>query len=302
VSVSSTSSSTNTQITVPSLLTTLAQAASNATQLANTRELAQINSQIQNQLNNKIAALQQTIDPEINAVLQSQITALEKQREAITALSPKYGHNANELSDIQTRLANMQTAITNGDSAGFDADLSGAGTDILNLDTIAAPAPFQPDRVGGLKGTGLGIGSSASYDLSTPAGQAAAAQAVKTAQDMIGQIFSFTTTNQLLGTDLSESLSSRINGLTSQQQQSQQSDQAATDAKIQQLTQQAQNEEHLIELSLGSTNTLANALALAENPPQPVNSPFEALQNSAGATAGTYSASQSAPAIMSLLA
>ena len=294
-------SSAVSQITVPSLLTTLAQAASNAASISQTTEINEIDAQIQNQLNDQIAALQPSLDPAVNNLLQSQINSLTTQQSTISALSPQYGQNAELLSDLQTQLSSLQTAATNGDSATFDAVLAAANTDVDDLTVISAPAPFQPDQVAGLKGNGLGIGSSASYDLSTPAGQAAASQAVQTAQNLVGVIFQATSGNQLLATDLTNSLSTQINTLTNQQQQSQQVDQSSAEAQIQQLTQLAQNQEHLIELSLGNTTSVATMLYNAENPPQPITSPLQALQEAVGATPATYSSQQSTPAILSLL-
>jgi hypothetical protein len=295
-------SSTTSQITTPSLLTILAQAAATATQTANTTELSEIDNQIQNRLNAQIAALQPATDPAVSNVLQSQITALQNQQATITALQPQYGQNVNMLSDLQTRLANLQTDVSTGDSADFDANLAAANTDVGNLVAVDAPAPFQPDQIAGLLGTGLGIGSSASYDLSTPTGQEAAAQAVQNAQNTVGEIFQATGANQLLAGDLTNSLNTQINTLTAQQQQTQQTSTADSEAQVQHLTQLAQNQEHLIELSLGSTSTIANVIQEVDNPPQPITSPFQALQEAVGATPSTYSSQQSTPAILSLLA
>lgn len=302
MTVSSASSSTITQITAPSLLTILAQAAANATKTADTTELSEIDNTIQNRLNAKIAALQPAADPAVSNVIQSQITALEKQRATITALQPQYGQNVNMLTDLQTQLANMQTAAANGDSTDFDAYLGAANSDVSNLVAVNAPAPFQSDQIAGLLGTGLGIGDSASYDLSTPSGQAAAELAVQNAQNTIGLVFQATSANQVLAGDLVNSLNTQINNLTTQQQQAQQASAAETESQILNLTQLAQNQEHLIELSLGSTSTIANVIENVDNPPQPITSPFQALQEAVGATPSTYSSQQSTPAILSLLA
>jgi hypothetical protein len=300
VTVSATGSTSVIQMATTTALTVLAEVSSSAAQLANNREMTLISNQIQKQLNAKVAALQPPADTALATAAQAQITALQNQRSAINAISTTSGSNANILSDLQTQLGALQTAAGNGDSAGFDAALAAANTEIFDLTATAPPAPFQSDRVASLKGNGLGIGNSAAYDLSTPAGQAAAAQDVSSAQDLVGLIFQTTTSNQILATGLMAALSTRINTLTSQQQQSQQSEQLQVTTQILQLTQQAQNQTHLIELALGGTSTLANELRAAATPPQPFTSVFQALQSAVGAVAGP--SQQTAPAILSLLA
>jgi hypothetical protein len=281
-------------------LSILAQLTADTAQNNNARELSLISTQIQNQLNAKIAALQPPTDTAIANAAQAQITALQSQNTTYSGIATTAGGNATILSDLQTQLAALQTAAGSGNSAGFDAALSGANTDVYDLTGSALPAPFQPDQVAALQGNGLGIGNSASYDLSTPAGQAAAAQAVTSAQTLVGQIFAATTSNQILATDLTASLTSQINTLTSQQQQTTQSDQTQVQTEISNLTEQAQNQTHLIELALGNTSSVATALAAAENPPQPYTSVFQALAGSAATTAGSTAAT--APAILSLFA
>lgn len=177
-----------------------------------------------------------------------------------------------------------------------------ANIDVTDLNVVTPTAPFQPDKVAALKGNGLGISPSATYDLSTPAGQAAATAAVTSAQSLVGQVFQATSSNQILAGDLATSLTSQVNALNTQQTQAQDANQTQTSAEVAQLTQQAQDQTHLIELSLGSTQTLATALQEAENPPQPVNSVFGALEEAVGATPTTYSSQTNTPAILSLLA
>lgn len=284
-----------------SLLTILSQAAANAVQLADTQEISAIDAQIQNQLNAKIAILQAPPDTALTNALQTQITSLQKNQSSIADLAPKYGANANTLSSLSTQLANLQTAAANGDSASFDAALAAANLNLQDLTPVAAPAPLQPDRVAGLQGNGLNIGDSASYDLSTPAGQAAAAAAVSSAQALVQQVFQATSSNQLLSGDLSQTLSTQIGSLQSQLQQLQGADQTQVQTQIANLTQQAQDQEHLIELALGNSQTIATALSDAENPPQPITSVFGALEQAVAATPATYSSTNSAPAVLSLL-
>jgi hypothetical protein len=282
-------------------LTILSEASANAAQLANTTEIANIDNDIQRQLEDKIAVLQAPPDAALTNAFQSQISGLQKQQSSITDLAPHYGANANTLADLQTRLATLQTAAANGDSATFDATLAAANIDVQDLTAIIAPAPLQPDGIPGLIGNGIGIGNSASYDLSTPPGQTAAEAAVTSAQNIVQQVFQVTTSNQLVATDLAHSLSTQIGNLQAQLQQLEGSDQTQVQDQIASLTQQAQDQEHLIELSLGNTQTIATELFNEENPPQPINSVFGALEQSVAATPSTYSSTNSAPAVLSLL-
>lgn len=293
-SLSSSSSSTTTALTI------LAEMSAATTQQANSRELTIISQQIQNNLTAQIATLQPTPDTAVANALQAQITALNAQSTAVSQVAATAGANAYTLSDLQTQLATLQADATAGNSTGFDATLSAANTDVDNLTATSPPAPFLPDGIAGLQGNRLGIGSSSSYDLSTPAGQAAAAADVQAAQTLVGQVFQTTTSNQLVADDIGSSLSTQIDTLTAQQQTQSQSDQTATTAQITQLTQLAQNRTHLIELALGGTSTIANMVSAVDNPPQPYTSVFQALEGAVGATPSTE-AKQPA-AILSLLA
>ncbi len=287
--------------TTTTALTVLAQASADSTQTANTTEMAEIDKLIQSRLTNQIAALEPSSDSAVSNALATQITGLQAQQSAIEKLGAQWGANANIFPALQTLLANLQTYAAAGNSAEFDGTLSAANIDVSDLSVIAAPAPFQSDQVATLKQNGLGIGNAASYDLSSPSGQAAAEAAVSSAQSVIGQIFAITQSNHVLANDLANSLTTQIGTLTNLQQQTQSAGDAETQNKIAALTEDAQNQEHLIELSLGSTTTIASMVSNVENPPQPITSVFEALQDAVGATPATYSPTNSAPAILSLL-
>jgi hypothetical protein len=297
LTVSATSSSTYFAPTTTGL-TVLAEASATATQLATEREISIIGSQIRRRLATTITALQAPADPAVTNALQTGIANLQKRQAAISALSTQYGANGNVLSDLSTQLAALQTAAANGDSAGFDAGLAAANSDVGDLVAVTAPAPFQPDRISTLRSNGLAIASSATYDLSTPAGQAAAAQDVKNAQDLIGQIFAVISSNQLLAGSLTSSLATQSQTLSRQLNNLQNAASTANATKIARLTQQAQDQVHLIELALGNTQTLATMLKTATNLQQPVTSVFGALANSASGTAS----SATAPAILSVFA
>jgi hypothetical protein len=287
--------------TTTTVLTVLAQAAAYSSQSANTAEMAEINKLIQNRLTNQIAALEPSSDSSVINALTSQISGLQAQQSSMEKLEAQYGGNANIFPGLQSLLAELQTYAASGNSSAFDTTLSAANVDVGDLKVIAAPAPFQPDLVTNLKENGLGIGNSASYDLSTETGQQAAEAAVSSAQTFIGKIFSITGSNHLIAGDLVTSLTTQIGSLTSVQQQMESDGDAAAQKQIAALTQNAQNQEHLIELSLGSTQTIASMVSKVDNPPQPVTSVFEALQEAVGATPANYSPTNSAPAILSLL-
>lgn len=294
MTVSSTSSST--------ILTTLASTYSSNAKLTTQLMLDQINGQIDKQLKQKIAALPDTGDTVMLTVTQDQINNLNKKLSTVTTVGNDSSANANVLSDMQNQLAALQTAAANGDSASFDSGLATLNTELGNLLVVPPTAPFQADQISGLKGSGLGISSSSFYDLSTASGQAAAAADINTAQSRLGQIFGIVTSNQLVATSLTSSLSSQINSLNQTLQQTQTTDQLNVASQTVQLTQLAQNQEHLIQLALGNTTLLSDALGSMANPPNLPTSPFEVLSSAVGATADSVTPSQTSSAILSLLA
>jgi hypothetical protein len=242
--------------------------------------------------------LQQPADSAVANALQAQINALNTQQGAISTLSQSSVQNAGILSDLQHQLSDLQTDAAGGDSASFDAALTAANTDVSDLSPTTTPPPFRSDQVSSLIGHGLGIGNSASYDLTTPAGQAAAEAAINSAQTSVGQVFSLTTANELVANDATTALTSQINNLNNQSQQLDTADQTQITNETNRLTQQATDQEHLIELNLGSTSATAQMITAAINLPQPYTSVFQALQ-AAATPNGTQNA---APAILSLLA
>jgi hypothetical protein len=283
------------------LMQVLTSAASKAAQSTTDIEVNTIDKQIQNQLNAKIAALQNTPDAAVAAATQDQINNLNSEISTISTASKQYSGNSNLLSDMQTQLATMQTAAQNGDSATFDNALTVANYDLGNLLVIQPNPPFQADQVLGLKGNGLGIGDSASYDLSTPSGQAAAEAAVSSAQSLVQQSLQATSNNELIAGDVTTALTTQLNYLQSTQQQNQQYEQTQIADETSQLTQQAQNQEHVIELSLGNTQLLSNQLNKVETPLDQTSNFFSSLQGAVGETA-TEIEQQPNAALVSLLA
>jgi len=289
-----------------SILNTLAQVYSSNAQLTTQEQLDIINGRIQAQLNDKIAALQTSDQPDtaLATATQNDITRLKNQLATINGDQSKFSANSNLLSDIETQLASLQTAATAGDSASFDKFLAIANTDLGNLLVVSPTAPFQPDSILGLKGTGLGIQSSATYNLSTPAGQAAAAADVGKAQTLINSIFPATSNNILVAGSVATALTNQVNSLNQTLQQTQNTSELQIAAQTAQLTQQAQIQEHLIQLALGNTTLLSDALGSAANPPNLPTSAFDVLSNAVGATSTTANAALNSgtPAILSLLA
>ncbi len=197
-------------------LSILASVSASTAQEANTKIISAIDQDIQNQLNTKLAALQQPADSAVANALQAQINALNAQQGAISTLSQSSVQNAGILSDPQTQLSDLQTDAAGGNSASFDTALTAANTDVLDLTPTHTTPPFQSDQVSSLVGNGLGIGNSASYDLTTPAGQAAAEAAINSAQTFVGQVFALTNANELVANDAATALSSQISNLNNQ--------------------------------------------------------------------------------------
>src|SRR6185312_10022939 len=103
--------------------------------------------------------------------------------------------------------------LANGDRQSFDLALLQANNDVGNL-VIAPPlAPYQADNLESFKTNGLGIKSSADYDLSTAAGKAAAVADVQNAQSQVIQLSGIQTSNQILAFDIASALTTQINSI-----------------------------------------------------------------------------------------
>ena len=267
------------------------------------KEIANIKLLIQQRTNEKVAELQNLPDDSVTTALQAQINTATTQQTKIHTLQTQYGTNANTLASLEKQIVAMQTAAANGDSAGFDAALSLANSYVGNLTVVQPTAPFRADQVLPLRTNGLGISTAETYDLSTPDGQAAAAAAVQAAQSTVGQVQNLTVSNQTLAASLLNTLTQQIDFLNSQLSQIQQTDQTDQQAQIQALMTQAQNQEHVLELAIGNTQLVSNALQAARNLPSAPTSIFGVLINSVGATATSSNANQQAStnAILSML-
>jgi hypothetical protein len=294
---------TTPSITSPSPFIVLATVAQSQTALAQQTQLAEIGQDLQNQLNTRLAALQTPTDQVSVNLSQQRISALETQLTAVSTSETQFGTNGSLLSDMTTQLNLMAQSVTGSNGPGFDAALSALNTDLNDLTPPTFNPLFQNDGSAALKNNGFSIQSSASYNLSTPAGQTAATADVTTAQNLVESILKANSNNQTVAASQSTALDGQINALQtlqSQQQDSQSQDVAQETAQLQ---QNMQNQLHLIELNLGTTSQTANMLSLFSNPPAQVTSVFGALINAVGETGATaeHQLGQT-PAVLSLFA
>jgi hypothetical protein len=124
---------------------------------------------------------------------------------------------------------------------------------------------LQPDGAASLKSNGLGIQSSATYDLSTPAGQAQAAADVSAAQGLMAQLSTMTAQNTQIANSVSQALEVQITSLNDQVNAREQTETGDAATQIQTLQKQTQTQFHLIELSLGSAANTSTMLQDFEN-------------------------------------
>jgi hypothetical protein len=282
------------------VLQTIAQ---NTAQLTQQQQLNNIAQDLQNQLNRQIAALQPPTDEVSVDQSQSRVTALQAQEKVVSGLETTFGNNGNVLADMSNQLNLMAQAVTNSDGTAFDNALSALSTDLTDLTPPAWNPLFQNDGIAQLKTNGINIQSSATYDLTTPAGQAAATADVSAVQTQLQSIIKMNGSNQAVAASKTTALNGQVGALQNMQFQQQTAQSQSIAQQTAQLQTNMQNQLHLIELSLGQTSQLATVLSTALNPPQPVTSVFGALQNSVGETASTAETQLgSNPAILSLFA
>jgi hypothetical protein len=282
------------------VLQSIAQATASMTQ---SQQLANIAQDLQNQLNRQLAAIQPPTDQVSINISQSRITALQTQQKTITGLETQFGNNGSALADMTNQLNLMTQAINNSDGASFDNALSALNTDFSNISPPAWNPIFQPDGITQLKNAGITIQSSASYDLSSAGGQAAATADVTALSNTLQNIIKVNGANQTVAASQLTALNGQISSLQNMQYQQQQAASQSVAQQTAQLQQNMQNQLHLIQLNLGKSSQLATALSTALNPPQPVTSVFGALSNAVGQTASNAETQLgNNPAIMSLFA
>ena len=242
------------------LASTLATGAQNQNQLT----LNAINNTMTTRLNNQIAQIQsQASDTTTVDLLQNQLSAAQSQNTAYSQAASQSLTNEGFLDDINTQLVTMNTAATNGDSSTFDNALALAQSDINDLTVVNYVAGTQPDGVANLKYNGLGIQSSASYDLSTPAGQTQAESDIANAKTAISQILTTTTQNQEIATSQSDAYTDDINNLTLQLSQISNNQNTTVQTEISNLKQKEQDQYHVLELTLANSNNASSVLTTA---------------------------------------
>ena len=248
-----------------SLINTLANVATAGAQSFVQFRLKLIGQQITAQLNKKIAQLKdQSRDPTI-PLLQQQAATLSHQKQAYDQALSQIGNNGSTLGDLSIQLSNVSTAAAQGDSATFDQALGAAKTDIGILQIVPSLAGFLPDGIASLVNNGLGIQSSATYNLSTPAGRAQAGADIQAAQTLVQQIASTNTTNQEIGSSISQSLGTQITAISDQISNKQIAILTDGAAQVDKLSQQAKTEFHLIELQFGNVPQTGSILSSAQN-------------------------------------
>ncbi len=267
-----------------SIMNVLTQAALNNAAAQVSYRFQLIQTQLNNQFQKKIAALKASNDTSAkDDFLKVQISYESQQKATFSTLQTQYGANANILADITTQITALQNAAGAGDSATFDGALATANADVSFLTVVQDNPAVQPDGIAQLKTGGLGVQPSASYNLSTPAGQAAALAALQNAANLINQAYSVTTGNQTIAGSAATALDSQISSQDSTVQNDQLNQTAAVALKTLQLKQQLTTQLHLIELSFANAQSagaslqqqeLAGQAALEPAPPGTIFSLF----------------------------
>lgn len=248
-----------------SLINSLANVATASAQSSAQFRLKLIGAQITAQLNKKINQLkEQAQDPAI-PLLQQQEAALNHQKQAYDQVLVQFGNNGSTLGDLSIQLSTLANAAAQGDSTTFDQTLGAANTDLGILQIVPALAGFLPDGIASLASNGLGIQSSATYDLSTPAGQARASADVQAAQSLVQQIAGTNTTNQEIGSSISQSLGTQLTAVSDQVSSKQNAILTDDAAQVDKLNQQAKTDFHLIELQFGNIPQTGSIISNAQN-------------------------------------
>ncbi len=252
-----------------------ATAAASAQSMANYR-LQLVQTQLNNQLNQKIALLQSQADDPTVSILEQQGTTLQQQLTSYDNAQGQISQNGTLLNDILSQLGTMANAAQAGDSATFDNSLSTINSDIGTLQVVTFVPGLQPDGVAPLKTNGIGVGSSASYDLSTQAGQTQAVSDIQTAENLLQQMLTAGRENEQLTSSVTAALQGQITGISNQVSTIQSTTEDQTSAQISTLQQQEQTEYHLIELNFGNISETADMMTSVQS-----------YQQLTAATAGT---------------
>jgi len=227
--------------------------------------LGLVQQQLQAQYNSKVKALQATgADAAEMNYLQVEISAAGAQKARFSSLQSQYGANANVLGDLSAQISALQDAATAGDASAFDAALDNANAYISDLSVIVSDPAMQPDGITQLKTNGLGIQSSAGYDLGTPEGQSAALADLNTAQNLITQIFQATAGNQTVAGSMAAAADSQLSSFNNNLETIEVNGQDQVALKTLQLKTQFTTLAHLIELSFANSSLTSQSLQQQE--------------------------------------
>jgi hypothetical protein len=252
-------------VTVSTLIDKLALASAASAQAMTNFRIKLVGDQMTAQLNKKIAQFKaQSTDSTIPR-LQAQSVALTKQQAGYDAARGQFSQNGVLLSDLTLNLGTLATAAQAGDAAKFDAILQAANNDVDRLAVVGFLPGFQPDGVVPLKTKRLGIQSSATYDLSTPSGQAQAVRDVQAAQVIEGQVFAQTSQNQKVADSISQALQGQVKAISDQVSQRQFNTLSTAAIAISNLKQRSQEQFHLIELAFSTAGQTASILTSVQN-------------------------------------
>jgi hypothetical protein len=251
--------------TTPSIINKLALVAGAGAQAMANFRIKLVGDQLTAQLNKHIAQLKAQSTDSLIPSWQSRITALTAQSSGYTSAQGPLSQNGTTLADLTLQLGNLAAAAQAGDAATFDQTLQSATTDVNNLALVPYQTGFQPDGVLRLKTSGLGIQSSATYDLSTPAGQAQAVADVQVAQVVAQRIFTQTAQNKAIATSAGQALQGQISAISDQISQRQFTELTKSATEITKLKQQSQQQFHLIELAFSTVGQSASILTSAQN-------------------------------------
>lgn len=285
------------------LLNTLYTLSQDNAALTQNTQLAEISQDLQNQVNRQIAALQNPIDQVSVNYSQQQINSLQAQQKTVSGLETTFGSNSSILADMTSQLNTMAQAVTNSDGTSFDNAFTALNTDLSILTVPGWNPLFQYDGISTLKMNGFSIQSSASYNLSTPAGQAAATADVTAAQTLVENSLKINGSNQTTAAGNVTALDGQITALQTMLSQAQDNASQQIAQQTQQLEANEQNQLHLIQLNLGNTTETSSMLNTILNPPSQVTSVFGALSNAVGESAKTAETQLGqTPAVLSLFA
>jgi hypothetical protein len=217
------------------------------------------------QFQKKIAALKVSNDSRAkDNFLKVEISQAAQRKATFSKLQTQYGSNANILADITSQIVAAQNAASVGNSATFDGALATANAEVTDLAVVDSNPAFQDDGVTQLKQSGLGVQSSAAYDLSTPAGQAAALADLQNAAALINQVFSVTMSNQTIAGSQVTALDSQLSQLNGTVENDQFNASANVTVQTLKLKQQLNTQVHLLELSFANAQNAGASLQQQE--------------------------------------